>query len=111
MNDKKVAVITGAGQGIGLAAAYKFAEEGWAIALIDLNKDTVEKETKILQEQGADAAFYILDVSDFEKGREVVQQIRQRFGRIDALFNNAGITGHRLMFYIAIHRKLNGQQM
>lgn len=96
MSEKKVAVITGAGQGIGLAAAHKFAQEGWAVALIDMNKDTVEKETKILQENGADAAFYILDVSDFEKGKEIVTQIRQRFGRIDALFNNAGITGHRL---------------
>lgn len=76
MSERKVVVITGAAQGIGLAAVKKFLKEGWAVATTDIKK----KE---------------LDVTDFKQGQEVVQAIVENYGRIDALFNDAGITGHR----------------
>jgi NAD(P)-dependent dehydrogenase (short-subunit alcohol dehydrogenase family) len=93
---KKVAVVTGAGQGIGLAGAQKFAKEGWSVALLDLNEETLKEETAKLKEAGADVEYYRLDVSDHAAGKSVVAEIVKRFGRIDALFNDAGITGHRL---------------
>jgi NAD(P)-dependent dehydrogenase (short-subunit alcohol dehydrogenase family) len=92
---KKVAVVTGAGQGIGLAGAQKFAKEGWSVALLDLNEKTIKEETAKLQESGADAEYYHLDVSDHGAGKDVIQEVVKRFGRIDALFNDAGIIGHR----------------
>jgi NAD(P)-dependent dehydrogenase (short-subunit alcohol dehydrogenase family) len=96
MSTKKVAVVTGAGQGIGLAGARKFAEEGWAVALIDLKEHPLQEETEKLKAEYSDVECYTLDISDYAAGKDTVARIVERFGRIDALFNNAGITGHRL---------------
>jgi NAD(P)-dependent dehydrogenase (short-subunit alcohol dehydrogenase family) len=96
MSDKKVAIVTGAAQGIGLAGAEKFAKEGWSVALADLNKDLLFEQVERLKGEGYDVEGYKLDVSDYQNGKEVVAQIVERFGRIDALFNDAGIIGHRL---------------
>lgn len=96
MSEKKVAIVTGAAQGIGLAGAEKFVKEGWSVALADLNKDLLAEQTDRLKGEGYDVEGYELDISNFSQGKEVVSQIVERFGRIDALFNNAGIIGHRL---------------
>lgn len=95
MSEKKVAVITGAAQGIGLAGVKKFLREGWAVAATDIRKAELDKEVEKLVKEGFDVTAYELDVTDFRQGQKVIQEVVKKYGRIDALFNDAGITGHR----------------
>lgn len=92
---QKTVLITGAARGIGLATAEKFVHEGWAVALADVQKDTLFAEVERLKKAGANVEGYELDVTDFERAGEVVREVEKRFGKIDALYNDAGIVGHR----------------
>ncbi len=87
---KKVALVTGAARGIGLAAATRFLEDGWQVAMLDILGDTLAAAAHA---QGrADEVLAIeADVSDPRAVEAAVQQAHRRFGRIDALVNNAGI--------------------
>lgn len=91
----KVVIITGAAQGIGLAGARRFAEDGYTVIMTDIKKDTLEQSVEQLKSEGLDVAGYDLDVTDYERGQKVVADVAEKYGRIDALFNDAGITGHR----------------
>lgn len=92
---KKVVIITGAAQGIGLAGARRFAEGGYSVAMTDISGEVLGEAVAQLTSEGYDVSGHQLDVADYERGRRVVGDIVARYGRIDALFNNAGITGHR----------------
>ncbi|TFG20342.1 MAG: SDR family oxidoreductase [Promethearchaeota archaeon] len=85
----KIAVITGAAQGIGYGIAAKFAQEGAKIALIDL-KDTAKIKDKIL-EMGGDALSFTADVVDESAIQSSISEIVNKWGKIDVLVNNAGI--------------------
>lgn len=95
MPQNKTIIITGAARGIGLATAEKFVKEGWSVALADVLVDTLFAEVERLKKAGADVEGYELDVTDFAKAGEVVKAVEARFGKVDALFNDAGIVGHR----------------
>lgn len=95
MSDKKVVIITGAAQGIGLATVEKFVKEGWSVAATDVKKAELDAEVARLQKEGFDVKGYELDVTNFEQGKEVVSKVIADFGKVDSLFNNAGIIGHR----------------
>lgn len=96
--DNKVALITGAGRGIGKAIALKFAEEGADIAFTDLAlNETVEQTVAEIGALGVKVKAYACDASDFEAAHSVVEQVMAEFGRIDILVNNAGITKDGLM--------------
>lgn len=95
MSEKKVVVITGAAQGIGFAGVKKFLKEGWAVAATDIKKVELDEQVAKLKAEGHDIIGYELDVSNYNQGQEVIAQVVKDFGRIDALFNNAGIVGHR----------------
>jgi len=87
---RKVALVTGAARGIGLAAATRFLREGWQVAMLDILGDTLRSAVDVLD--GAEDVLALeADVSDPEAVRRAVQQVHRRFGRIDALVNNAGI--------------------
>ena len=88
----KVAIITGAGQGIGAATALKFAREGAVVAVCDLNALAVSAVVDACRDAGATAAGYAIDVANREAVSEMVEQVQKQFGRIDILVNNAGIT-------------------
>ena len=94
----KTALITGAARGIGKALALKFAAEGANIAFTDLVIDENGKETEAeIEALGVKAKGYASNAADFQQTKEVVEQVKNDFGRIDILVNNAGITKDGLM--------------
>ena len=88
----KVSIITGAAQGIGLATALKFANEGAIVVVCDVNSGSVDAAVKQCLETGAQAAGYVMDVTQRDMVDAVVANVIARFGRVDVLVNNAGIT-------------------
>ena len=85
----KVALVTGAARGIGLAAAKRFLEEGWRVALLDIDGETLEAECAALARPDLTLAI-TADVADPDADARSVAAVEKRFGRIDALINNAG---------------------
>jgi NAD(P)-dependent dehydrogenase (short-subunit alcohol dehydrogenase family) len=86
----KVALVTGAARGIGLAVAKRFLAEGWRVALLDILGDVLEKSVAGLNEADATLALSC-DVSDTDAVASALAKIERRFGRLDALINNAGV--------------------
>src|SRR6266849_6933802 len=89
--EKKVALVTGAGSGMGLSAAQAFAAEGAAVALVDTNESAVRTAAEKLAASGHKAIAVRCDVSDEAQVKAMVEQTISTFGRLDAAFNNAGI--------------------
>ena len=87
----KVALVTGAAQGMGLAAVEAFAEAGAAVALVDLNEAEVRKAAARLVGAGRKAIAIPCDVTDEAQVKKMVEQAVSAFGRLDAAFNNAGV--------------------
>ena len=87
----KVALVTGAASGMGLATARAFAEAGAAVALADINADAVLARRRNADGAGHRAIAIPCDVSDLDAVEAMVAQTVASFGRIDAAFNNAGI--------------------
>jgi len=87
----KVAVITGAGSGIGRATALLFAEEGARVVVVDINEDAGQQTVAAIRGQGGEALFLQADVSKAADAEEMVSQAVSTFGRLDVLVNNAGI--------------------
>ncbi|WIG52609.1 MAG: Gluconate 5-dehydrogenase [Afipia sp.] len=87
---RKVALVTGAARGIGLAAAKRFLAEGWQVALLDIEKDLLAQTFKTLAAPDTTLAIHC-DVSDADAVAAAFRQAVQHFGRLDALVNNAGI--------------------
>ena len=87
----KVAIITGAGTGIGEAIAHKFAREGARVVLAGLPSDPVKDVEIAIIEAGGQAEVYLGDLAEEHHARACVDAALRRFGRIDVLVNNAGI--------------------
>ncbi len=88
----KVAIVTGAAQGIGLATALKFAREGAVVVVCDIRAEAVEAAVAACRAEGGRAEGFPLDVTDRAAVDAVVAAVKDRHGRIDVLVNNAGIT-------------------
>jgi NAD(P)-dependent dehydrogenase (short-subunit alcohol dehydrogenase family) len=88
---EKVALLTGAASGIGRATARLFAREGAAVALADVNADAGRRVAEEIAQSGGRAFFEPVDVTRAADCRRLVERAIREFGRIDILFNNAGI--------------------
>lgn len=89
----KTAIVTGAGSGLGQAAALSLAEQGINITVVDVNEEGGNKTVEMIKEKGADALFIKADVSKAEDVKNYADQTVEKFGTIDYFFNNAGISG------------------
>ncbi|GGN98061.1 SDR family oxidoreductase [Saccharibacillus kuerlensis] len=89
----KVSVVTGAGAGIGRAAAMRLAEEGASVALIDRDSQFVESVRAEIEAAGGQALALTVDISAPAQYREALEQVVSTYGKIDTLFANAGILG------------------
>jgi len=87
----KVAVITGAGSGMGRVAAQMFAAEGARVVVAEFAADAGEETVRHVTDAGGEASFVKTDVSREDDARAMVDHAVERFGRIDVLYNNAGI--------------------
>jgi len=90
--DGRVALITGAGQGIGRAIALRFAQEGARVVVIDISADTAHAVVEDIKAAGGEAMAAVCDVTKRDQVNGVVAQAIEAFGQIDILGNNAGIT-------------------
>jgi len=86
----KVAIVTGAGSGIGRASALRFAEEGAAVVVADIRGPKCDETVAMIAEAGGTAATCQVDVADNDSVAAMVAFAVERFGGLDALFNNAG---------------------
>ena len=87
----KVAVVTGAARGIGRASAILFAKEGAKVTVADTRVDMGVETTRLIENAGGEAQFIPTDVASEEQIRKMMLETVSRWGRIDILFNNAGI--------------------
>jgi NAD(P)-dependent dehydrogenase (short-subunit alcohol dehydrogenase family) len=87
----KVALITGAGSGIGAATAVLFAQEGAAVTLTDLRPDGLEAVGTQVRGAGRDALVVVGDVTSRPESQRLVDETVKRFGRVDVLVNSAGV--------------------
>jgi NAD(P)-dependent dehydrogenase (short-subunit alcohol dehydrogenase family) len=89
----KVALVTGAGRGLGAAIAAGMAAQGAAVILVDIDGQAAKTQAEIIAKGGAIAEGHALDVTDREAVGRLSQDILERFGGLDVLVNNAGVAG------------------
>jgi 2-hydroxycyclohexanecarboxyl-CoA dehydrogenase len=89
--DNQVAIVTGAGYGIGRGIAAHFARKGAKVAIFDLDETTAKETEKLIRNSGGVAMAFKTDVADFETVTQNVEAVRRELGVVDVLVNNAGI--------------------
>lgn len=92
----KVAVITGAGSGIGQVCTKLFAKEGAKVLAADISEKAVNKVVKDIIGAGGEAAAIVVDVSKVAENQRMIETAVKKYGRIDILFNNAGVAGETI---------------
>ncbi len=96
--DGRVAVVTGAGRGIGAAEAIKMAQEGASVAVLDLSAEAGQDTVAAIKKAGGEAVAIACDVSSAKQVGAAFEEVANRFGRIDVLVNNAGLLRDNLLF-------------
>ena len=90
--NEQIAIITGGAQGIGKATAERFAKEGAVVILWDVDENKGLKISEEFCKKGFDTEFQKVNVAEIKEVENAVNKIIEKFGRIDILINNAGIT-------------------
>ena len=89
----KIAIVTGAGSGIGRATSLAFAREGAAVVVADVDRDRGEGTLKAIKQEGGQAVLSVTDVGNAAQVEAMVQTATDQFGRLDCIVNNAGVSG------------------
>src|SRR4051812_38771223 len=89
--ESKIALVTGAGSGIGAAIAQTFARAGATVFVTDRDENTGRETVRFIEKAGGKAEFLALDVSKEEDCARTAKHVHQKHGRLDILVNNAGI--------------------
>src|SRR5258705_13932565 len=89
--ENRVALVTGAGSGLGLATAKAFAESGASVGLADANEEAVRSAAEELAARGHKTLAISCDVADDGQVQEMIERTGAKFGRLDAAYNNAGV--------------------
>jgi NAD(P)-dependent dehydrogenase (short-subunit alcohol dehydrogenase family) len=87
----RVAVVTGAASGIGQALAQRFAQEGCALAIVDIDEAGLERTRTLVRAEGRECSAHVVDVSDRERMQALPDAVMREHGRVDILVNNAGV--------------------
>ncbi|PEA54222.1 short-chain dehydrogenase [Bacillus pseudomycoides] len=93
MMTRRVAVITGGGSGIGRQTCIKFAKKGDQVVVADFNETSGKETVEMIKAEGGTAIFVKTDVSQYDQVENLVNTTVETYGRIDIMFNNAGIGG------------------
>src|SRR5471032_2523881 len=101
----KVALVTGAGQGIGRAIALRLAKDGFAVAVVDFNAETANSVAQEINQSGGRAIAQLADVSDRDQVFAAVEAAKTQLGGFDVIVNNAGIAPTTLIEDITPDRK------
>ena len=88
----RVSLITGAGGGQGRSTAHLFADEGAHVAVTDLRQEDVDRVVQEITDAGGSAAGWTMDVANADRVQQVTDEVAERFGGLDHLVNNAGIS-------------------
>lgn len=89
--EQKIAMITGAASGIGLATARRLAEAGANVAMLDIDEISGKEAVREVRKIGGQAKFYRCDVTSNSDCKKTAEDVYKEFGKIDILFNNAGV--------------------
>jgi NAD(P)-dependent dehydrogenase (short-subunit alcohol dehydrogenase family) len=93
LTENKVALVTGAGSGIGRAVAQTFAREGAKVVVADISTEGGEETVRLIKKDGGEAIFVKTDVAQEDQAEALVNKAVQTYGRLDCAHNNAGIEG------------------
>lgn len=89
--NQKLALVTGAGSGIGRATAIALAQLGARVIICDRNEKSLQETSQLLTQQGAQVYSEVADVSDWQAMQDLAQRVHQQYGVLDILVNNAGV--------------------
>lgn len=95
--ENKISIVTGGASGIGEATVRQFVKEGSKVVIADIDKEKGEKLKKELTSSGADVLFVKTNVTDESQVENLISKTVEKHGRLDVLFNNAGIVNHALI--------------
>lgn len=90
---EKVAIITGAGSGIGKSSALLFAKEGATVIITDISEENGKQTVAEIEQRGGKAKYLYTDVTKADDVKKMVNDVILHYGKIDVLFNNAGVSG------------------
>lgn len=89
--DGKVALVTGAAGGIGLATARLMAQRGASTFMVDINSESLAEAVKAMSDEGIEASYFVADVSNADELRGAFEKCKSSVGPVDLVFNNAGV--------------------